>query len=58
MAKVGQLMSVRGMQCRVFKLHPLGTLDVVSLCGRYAFRLTGLPVLTKADAGHPDNVIL
>jgi hypothetical protein len=41
--KVGMLMTVRGHKCRIFKIHAMGTLDVVSLCGRFAWRVTGLP---------------
>ena len=41
---IGQLITVRGIECRIFKVHPFGTIDVVSLCGNYAWRLTGLPL--------------
>jgi len=40
--KIGQLLEVRGIKCRIFEIRPLGTIDVVSLCGNYAFRLSGL----------------
>jgi len=40
--KIGQLYTVRGKQCRIFKIHPFGTMDVVSLCGNYAWRVSGL----------------
>lgn len=40
--KIGQRVIVRGITCEVFRVHPLGTLDVVSLCGQYAFRISGL----------------
>lgn len=41
--KVGQLMTVRNVRCRIVKIRPLGTLDLVSLCGNYAYRVSGLP---------------
>lgn len=40
--KIGMIMTVRGIKCRIFAIHAMGTLDVVSLCGNYAFRVTGL----------------
>lgn len=58
MPKVGDWMVVYGQRCQVFKVHALGTVDVVTADGQRAYRVTGLPLLTKADAGHPDNVIL
>lgn len=42
---VGMLMTVRGIRCRIFKVRPLGTVDVLSLCGRYAWRVSGLGFL-------------
>jgi hypothetical protein len=39
---VGSEITVRGHLCRVFKVHPFGTIDVESLCGRFAWRVTGL----------------
>lgn len=39
---VGSEITVRGHVCRVFKVHPFGTVDVESLCGRFAWRVTGL----------------
>lgn len=40
--KIGQTMSVRGIVCRIFKIRQCGTVDVVSICGQFAFRVTGL----------------
>ena len=40
--KIGQIITVRGTPCRIFKVYRLGTVDVVSLCGTRAFRVTGL----------------
>jgi hypothetical protein len=40
---VGQIVTVRGTPCRIFKVHAFGTIDVESLCGEYAWRLSGLP---------------
>lgn len=42
---IGDLMKVYGKDCRITKVHKFGTLDVVSLCGRYAYRVTGLNFL-------------
>jgi hypothetical protein len=40
--KIGQLVTVRGVKCRIFKIREFGTIDVESICGNYAFRLSGL----------------
>lgn len=40
--KVGMLISVRGVDCRIVHIHSAGTLDVTSLDGSKSFRLTGL----------------
>ena len=42
--RVGQVVSVRGKRCRIFKVHPAGTIDVESLDGKSAFRISGLPL--------------
>ncbi len=42
MPKVGMLVTVRGVKCRIFKVRPFGTIDVESLCGKYAWRVSGL----------------
>jgi hypothetical protein len=43
--KIGQTFVVYGVQCRITKVHSLGALDVVSLDGERAWRITGLPFL-------------
>lgn len=40
--KIGQLITVRGIKCQITKIRPMGTIDVKSLCGQYAFRVSGL----------------
>lgn len=40
--KIGMIVTVRGIKCRIFKVREFGTIDVVSLCGNYAWRLSGL----------------
>jgi hypothetical protein len=40
--QIGQQITVRGITCKIVKIRPMGTLDVVSLCGSYAFRVSGL----------------
>lgn len=43
--KIGDLMNFNGYTCRVFKVHKFGTVDVVTVCGKYAWRVTGLSFL-------------
>lgn len=40
---VGMTMTVRGVKCRIVRVRAFGTVDVVSLCGAYAWRVSGLP---------------
>ena len=40
--KIGSSITVRDIACTVVKVRPFGTVDVVSVCGKYAFRVTGL----------------
>lgn len=40
--KPGMTMTVRGIVCRIVKVLPAGTVEVVSLDGRQAFRVSGL----------------
>lgn len=40
--RIGQLTKVYGVDCRIFQIHPFGTVDVVSLDGERAWRLSGL----------------
>lgn len=39
---IGQLVTVRGVQCRIVKVRPMGTIDVVALDGSRAWRVSGL----------------
>lgn len=39
---VGQPITVRNVPCQIVKVRPFGTLDVVSIDGKHAFRVTGL----------------
>jgi hypothetical protein len=41
---LNQIIFVRGIRCRIFKIHPLGTIDVCEIGGNRAFRLSGLPI--------------
>lgn len=43
--RAGMLMTVRGHKCRIVKIHKFGTVDVHSLCGQFAWRVTGLPFI-------------
>lgn len=50
-AKVGDLVDVRGIQCRVFLVRPCGTVDVEATDGsERCFRLTGCLVEVKKGA--------
>ena len=40
--QVGQIVTVHGKDCRIVKVRPFGTIDVVSLDGSKAWRLSGL----------------
>jgi hypothetical protein len=39
---VGQIVTVRGISCRIVRVHSAGTVDVLSLDGRFAWRISGL----------------
>lgn len=39
---IGQLVTVRGIECRIIAIHHAGTIDVESLCGQFYFRVSGL----------------
>jgi len=38
----GQLITIYGHKCRIVTVHPFGTLDVETLDGSRAWRVTGL----------------
>lgn len=40
--KVGAVVVVRGIECRVIKVYPFGTMDVEAVDGSRAYRVTGL----------------
>ena len=42
--RVGDLLTLYGHPCRVFKVHPFGTIDVESLDSDHAWRISGLSV--------------
>jgi hypothetical protein len=39
---VGQPCTVHGHECKITAVHSAGTIDVVSLDGQHAWRITGL----------------
>ena len=43
--KIGDIVTVHGIQCEVFKIRPFGTVDVVALDYSRAFRVSGLPMV-------------
>lgn len=42
--KIGDIVIIYGQRCRVYRLHPLGTVDVESLDSGRCYRLSGLPL--------------
>lgn len=40
--RVGDRTTVRGVPVEIVKVRPFGTIDVVSLDGKHAWRVTGL----------------
>lgn len=50
---IGQPITVRGIACRITKVRPFGTVDVLSLCGNYAYRVSGLPFVSAPSAPVP-----
>jgi hypothetical protein len=40
--KVGDLCTVRGLSCKIVKVHPFGTIDVHAIEKNKAFRVSGL----------------
>ena len=40
--QIGQIVKVHGKDCRIVKVRPFGTIDVVTLDGYRAWRLSGL----------------
>lgn len=39
---IGDLVTVRGILCRIFAIHPLGTIDVEAVDGPQAYRVSGI----------------
>ncbi len=39
---LGQVVTVYGVRCRIFKVHPFGTIDVEALDGSKCWRVSGL----------------
>lgn len=42
---VGDVVVVRGVKCRITKVHKFGTIDVQAIDGSGAWRITGLSFL-------------
>ena len=40
--KIGDIVKVYNQQCRIIKIHAFGTIDVVTLDGKRAYRISGL----------------
>lgn len=38
---IGQTVTVYGVECRIFRVHPAGTIDVEEVNGPRAWRVTG-----------------
>lgn len=48
--RIGQHVMVRGVECVIFKIHAFGTIDVESLDGKHAWRLSGLPMVESDES--------
>lgn len=46
--KIGQWVEVRGVMCVITAVLPCGTIEVLSLDGKHAWRLSGLPIAGEA----------
>lgn len=42
---IGDRIMVRGIECRIFKVHAFGTVDVETVDGSRAWRVSGLAFL-------------
>lgn len=42
--QVGMRVTVYGIECRIVRIHPAGTIDVSSIRGDHHYRLSGLPI--------------
>lgn len=40
--QLGQLVTIRGIQCRIIAIHAAGTIDVEALDGSRCYRISGL----------------
>ena len=40
--QIGQIVMHAGKQYRIVRIHPFGTVDVVSLDGQHSYRVSGL----------------
>jgi hypothetical protein len=47
--KIGQIMTVRGQQVQIVRIHPFGTVDVSNPITGKSFRVTGLPFISEND---------
>lgn len=43
--QIGMVMMVRNQKCRIVKIHKFGTVDVETIDGTRAYRVTGLPFI-------------
>lgn len=48
-SRVGDVVVCHGKRCRVFKVRPLGTIDVEEIDGPGAWRISGLPMYGEAS---------
>jgi len=42
--KIGDIITVYGQKCRVYRIHGMGTVDVETLDGERCYRVSGLPL--------------
>lgn len=45
--KIGEIVKVYNVDCKVTKVYPFGTMDVLSLDNKRVYRVTGLAWINK-----------
>lgn len=53
---IGQIITARGQQCQVVRVHPFGTVDVSNVITGKSFRVTGLSFISdKAECSSQEK---
>lgn len=53
--QVGQRVTVYNVECVIFKVRPLGVIDVVAVDGSRAWRLAGCPIYAAPNRRSADD---